>query len=84
MLASLVAAAPQTIKALVIAAALFCANVSVMEVGECLLGASADWMAAAEVAEPMICVVLIADLLVLPAVLVCFALHRSVSVAGTE
>ena len=84
MVASLVAAAPQTIKALVIAAALFCVNVGVIEVGACLLGASADWMAAAEVAAPMACVVLIADLLVLPAVLVCFALHRSVSVAGTE
>ena len=72
------------LKALVIAAALFCVNVGVIEVGACLLGASADWMAAAEVAAPMACVVLIADLLVLPAVLVYFALHRSVSVAGTE
>ena len=84
MVASLVAAAPQTIKALVIAAVLFCVNVGVIEVGECLLGASADWMAAAEVAVPMTCVVLMADLLVLPAVLMYFALHRSVSVAGKE
>ena len=45
MVASLVAAAPQTIKAFVIAAALFCVNVGVIEVGECLMVASADWMA---------------------------------------
>ena len=84
MVASLVSAAPQNMKALVIAAALFCLNVGVIEVGARLLGASADWMAAAEVAAPMTCVVLIADLLVLPAVLVYSALHRSVSVAGKE
>ena len=84
VVASLVAEAPQAIKALVMAAALFCANVGVIGVGAFLLGASADWMAAAEVAAPMTRALLGADLLLLPAILVYLALHRSVTVAGAE
>ena len=84
MVASLVAEAPQAIKALVMAAALFCANVGVIGVGAFLLGASADWMAAAEVAAPMTRALLGADLLLLPAILVYLALHRSVTVSGAE
>jgi hypothetical protein len=84
MVASLVAEAPQALKALVMDAALFCANVGVIGVGAFLLGPSADWMAAAEVAAPMTRALLGADLLVLPAILVYLALHRSVTVEGAE
>jgi hypothetical protein len=84
MVASLVVEAPHTIKALVMAAAMFCANVGVIGVGAFLLGASADLMAAAEVAAPMTRALLGADLLLLPAILVYLGLHRSVTADGAK
>lgn len=79
MIASLIAEAPQAIKALVMAAALFCANVGVIGVGAFMIGASADWMAASNVAAPMTRALLGADTLLIPAIVVYLLLHRAIS-----
>jgi hypothetical protein len=79
MVASLIAEAPQAIKALVMAAALFCANVGVIGVGAFMIGASADWMAASSVTAPMTSALLGADALLIPAIVVYLLLHRAIS-----
>ena len=79
MIASLIAEAPQAIKALVMASALFCANVGVIGVGAFMIGASADWMAASNVAAPMTRALLGADTLLIPAIVVYLLLHPAFS-----
>ncbi len=75
MIALLVGEAPAAIKALVMAAALFCANVGVIGIGTFLLGASADWMAAAQLSVPMTRALLGADSVLLLAAAVYWLLH---------
>ena len=75
MIALLVGEAPAAIKALVMAAALFCANVGVIGIGTFLLGASADWMAAAQLSVPMTRSLLGADSVLLLAAVVYWLLH---------
>ena len=84
MIATLIAEAPQAIKALVMAAALFCANVGVIGVGAFMIGASADWMAASNVAAPMTSALLGADALLILAIVVYLLLHRAITTRVEE
>ena len=55
------------------------ANVGVIGVGAFMIGASADWMAASNVAAPMTRALLGADTLLIPAIVVYLLLHRAIS-----
>lgn len=79
MIALVVAEAPESIKALVMAAALFLANVGVIGLGTFLLGAGADWMAAADISAPMTRALLAADSLLVLAAVVFLLLHMAIN-----
>ena len=79
MIALVVAEAPEAIKALVMAAALFLANVGVIGLGTFLLGAGADWMAAADMSAPMTRALLVADGLLVLAAMVFLLLHKAIN-----
>lgn len=71
------AEAPEAIKALVMASALFLANVGVIGLGTFLLGAGADWMAAADMSIPMTRALLATDSLLALAAMVFLLLYRA-------